>query len=573
MRFISVFFLFVLNLLILISSLNADWKAEVKNRHLNERYEISKMDTGILKIENRLTKTFKYINITDQESLSKTLSSKMQFFDLINTDTNLFKNKYRFFDKIEVSGVVGYPLVINDLNNNRLIDIVGSTYKEKEDSGLANCAIMELQSDSTFVLQKKYVRHDSIVNVLAETDVDKDGLNELNFKNALGEFQTYENTTINNYPDSLQFKYRMWTGTGEVGSETFVDMDNDGITDIIYVGDDTLPPDGNKVYVAEYDSTVHNFVQKFRYSPPEWRVSGFSVGDFDGDGFKEFATGSIDGDVYVFENQGNDAYDLVFSDTISTPNAYLTCATNDIDHNGKIEFFLGGSSYYNGVGGTKVYWFEADGNNHYYKKYTFFLSGTDVLGTTELYSYDVNADGIDDLVFAFAGSVVILIWERDHFRLHYYDWWENLWQEIQSVNIYDLFNDGRPNLLISTHDIKNLPEFNTYIYTNNFLTNISRNHYKIIKNFKLEQNYPNPFNNKTIISFSINQTFIINLFIYNINGKEVIKLVDHQVFNAGVHRVIWNCKDKHGKEVSSGVYLYSLKSCNYSLTKKMLLIR
>lgn len=567
------FFSYFLILFFMFNSLQADWKAEIVQRHLDERYKIERISDDVVKVENKISKYFKYVNIKDQGQFFKNLSSNMQIFDLMSIDTNQFKSKYQFFDKILVSGALGYPMVLKDLNNNNLLDIVGS-YKIEQDLKIANCAIFEIQADSSFQIKHLYSKFDSIVNVLDISDVDKDHLIELNFKKARGQlFLNYESNIKNNYPETLRFSYRMWQESGAIGSETFTDMDNDGITDIIYVGDDTLAPDGQKIYVAEYDSGLHNFVQKYRYSPPEWRVSGFSVGDFDGDGFKEFATGSIDGDVYVFENQRNDAYDLVFSDTISTPNAYLTCATNDIDHNGKIEFFLGGSSYYNGVGGTKVYWFEADGDNHYQKKYTFFLSGTDVLGTTELYSYDVNADGIDDLVFGFGGSVVILIWEEDHFRLHYLDWWENLWQEIQSVNIYDLFNDGKTDLFVSIEDIKNLPRLSTYIYLNNFVTGFGANENHILKDFKLDQNFPNPFNNNTNIRFFIKDYKLISLIIYDINGKEVVKLIDHRNLFAGEHRVVWNGKDKYGKEVSSGVYLYHLKSGQFSQIKKMLLIR
>ncbi|MHB2153380.1 FG-GAP repeat domain-containing protein [Calditrichota bacterium GD2] len=572
MRLNFQFILVLSGLLFFYNPLQADWKSEVAKRHLNERYAISKINSEVVKVESKITRAVKYVNIKDQGQLSKIHSSSMQIFDLMATDTNQFKNIYLLSNKIEVSGALGYPLVICDLNNNNQIDITG-TYKIEQDLELANCAIVELQSDSTFVLQKIYPSPDSIIIVLSATDLNKNGLIELNFNDAFGGFKNYENTTVDSYPDSSQFKYRMWTGTGEVGSETFLDLDKDGITDVLYVGDDTLPPHGHKIYVAEYDMHLNNFVQKFRYSPPDWRTSGFSVGDFDNDGFLEFATGSIEGDVFVFENQGNDAYDLIFSDTISTPNAYLTCATNDIDNNGKIEFFLGGSSYYNGVGGTKVYWFEADGNNHYHKKYTFFLSGTDVLGTTELYNYDVNADGVDDLVFAFAGSVVILIWDQDHFRLHYYDFWENMWQEIQSVNIYDLFNDGKPDLLVSLYDIKDIPRYGSLVFLNNYMTGIIGNKNDIFKNFKLEQNFPNPFNNKTIIRLFVKKNSVVTLTVYELSGKEVVRLIDHQVFNAGQHRIVWDGKDQNGREVSSGVYLYRLKSGNYSITKKMLLIR
>ena len=60
--------------------------------------------------------------------------------------------------------------------------------------------------------------------------------------------------------------------------------------------------------------------------------------------------------------------------------------------------------------------------------------------------------------------MIILIWDKDHFCLHYSDWWENLWQDIQNVNIYDLFWNGKPDLLISVNEIKDMAGLSTNIY-------------------------------------------------------------------------------------------------------------
>ena len=245
-----------------------------------------------------------------------------------------------------------------------------------------------------------------------------------------------------------------------------------------------------------------------------------------------------------------------------------------MDNNGKIEFFVGGSSYYNGIGGTKVYWFEADGNNNYNKKYTFFLSGTDVLGITEMYSYDVNADNIDDLVFAFSGSVVILIWNSDgYFELFYLDWLEDWDKEIHSVNIYDTYNTGRPDLYISYNDYHKAPAVYSDYFINNFITGITENIPTILKEVRLFQNYPNPFNNSTIIKFKLNKPQIVNLKIMDINGREVIILSKNKSYGAGNNEIRWNGKNKFGKEVSSGIYLYVISNGKQTLSGKMLLIK
>jgi hypothetical protein len=548
----------------------SDLKNELARLKSHNQYEITQIDETTIYLKHHLSGIEKYIDISTKAL--PTASDDMQFFDLINADTNLYRDRYLFDKNILVSGSLGYPLVFGDINQNGQLDITGS-YKLEQNYEIAECAIIELQPDSSFQLLKIY--HDSVVTVLSQTDVDRDNLIELNFKKAGGQvFYNYESITETGYPDSLNFVHRMWQISGAVGSETFGDLDGDGIIDVIYVGDDSLNPRGHKVYVAEYKSSINNFEQVFRFPPPEWRVSGFSTGDFDGDGFMEFVTGSIRGDVYICENTGDDSYEFIYSDTISTPNAYMTCATNDIDHNGKIEFFVGGSSFYYGTGGTRVYWFEANGDNQYRKVRSFFLSGTDVLGTTKLYSYDVNSDGVDDLVFGFGGSVVILIWDNfeKQFKLHYLDWLENWNQEIQSVNIYDVYNTGKPDLIVGINDIGNIPRLHSKIYSNNFITNIELPDV-IIENYYLGQNYPNPFNSVTTVPFYLPGREKVTLKIFDVTGKDVKTLINGQFVPGGKNHITWDGTNNFGKEVSTGIYLYQFKTEHFSQTKKLLLIK
>jgi hypothetical protein len=569
----SSFILFVVGLLFLqVVLAQNSWQEDLKKRHRAENYETTVIDQNIIKLKHKESGMEKYLDISDHPFDRKKIPETMQFFDLINADTNLFNYKYKFKNRILLSGSLGYPLLFGDVDNDTWLDIVGM-YKVYGITTPADCGIAELQIDSVFSIQKIY--KDTVVTPLSITDCDSDGLKEINFKIEGGqEFYNYEALTDTSYPDILNYHYRMWYVSGAVGSETFLDMDGDQILDVLYVGADTLPPHGQKVYIGEFDQTENNFVQKFRYPPPDWRVSGFSVGDFDQDGFQEFATGSIAGDVYIFENTGNDTYELIFSDTISAPNAYVTCATNDIDHNDKPEFFIGGSSYYNGIAGTKFYWYEANGNNRYQKIRTFFLWGTDVLGTTELYAYDVNADGIDDLCFAFGGSVVILTWNPDgFFDLYYLDWLENWDIEIQSVNIFDVYHNKQPALFVSYWSIHPPPAVYSNYYENRLITGIVHSEDRQPETSHLNQNYPNPFNSSTILSFYITRKMKIDLTIFDINGKEVNKLIQNHSFQPGMHEFTWNGRNSTGKEVSSGIYMYQLKSDHFVETKKLLLLR
>ena len=89
---------------------------------------------------------------------------------------------------------------------------------------------------------------------------------------------------------------------------------------------------------------------------------------------------------------------------------------------------------------------------------------------------------------------------------------------------------------------------------------------------KLEQNYPNPFNPKTEIKFSLSNEDQAVLKIFNLNGQEVITIVDHRL-SPGNHSVSWIGKDSMGREVASGIYFYKLVVGNITHKKKLILLR
>ena len=89
----------------------------------------------------------------------------------------------------------------------------------------------------------------------------------------------------------------------------------------------------------------------------------------------------------------------------------------------------------------------------------------------------------------------------------------------------------------------------------------------------LNGNYPNPFNPETAIYFSVAQTSsFVSLEIYNLKGQKIKTLIN-EILSAGSHSVVWNGTDKNEKPVSSGVYLYKMKTGNYVSTKKMILMK
>ena len=85
--------------------------------------------------------------------------------------------------------------------------------------------------------------------------------------------------------------------------------------------------------------------------------------------------------------------------------------------------------------------------------------------------------------------------------------------------------------------------------------------------YSLSQNYPNPFNPTTSISYQIPVAGNVTLKIYDLLGREVATLVNEQK-HIGSYEVKFN-----GRNLSSGMYLYQLRSGSFVETKKLILIK
>ena len=97
---------------------------------------------------------------------------------------------------------------------------------------------------------------------------------------------------------------------------------------------------------------------------------------------------------------------------------------------------------------------------------------------------------------------------------------------------------------------------------------------EIPKPYGLHQNYPNPFNPNTEISFMMKENSIGELSIYNVKGQKIKTIFSNSSIPKDELQIyIWNGKDESGKEVSTGVYLYELKTNREIYLKRMLLIK
>ncbi len=94
----------------------------------------------------------------------------------------------------------------------------------------------------------------------------------------------------------------------------------------------------------------------------------------------------------------------------------------------------------------------------------------------------------------------------------------------------------------------------------------------VVQEFRLEQNYPNPFNPSTTIRYQLPEAAEVELNVYDASGRKVVTLArGYQI--AGTHSVQWNGRDRFGRLVASGVYLYELKAGSFRDVKRMTFVR
>ncbi|RMF55067.1 MAG: T9SS C-terminal target domain-containing protein, partial [Calditrichaeota bacterium] len=105
-------------------------------------------------------------------------------------------------------------------------------------------------------------------------------------------------------------------------------------------------------------------------------------------------------------------------------------------------------------------------------------------------------------------------------------------------------------------------------------TDIQAEEHPPITSYSLQQNFPNPFNPATTIEFSLPQKAMVQLKIFDTNGKEIQTLLQ-KVLPSGVYQTQWSAEG-----VPSGTYFYRLKVYPQSKeqpifiqTRKMTLIR
>jgi len=485
-------------------------------------------------------------------------------------DTTLYAHKFRFWQKVNLAGGRDGTIPIEDINQNGLLEFYGRTRYTWPYGGQVDI----LEQNNQGIFQTAYSYDSTSIGVLGVGDINSDSINEVHLRTVdtlNGKF--YKADSIGALPTSFDFIF--YYHPNIIGNETFGDFDRNGITDCAFI-------DGNnpsRILISEFRDSINNFTTMFNMPTEGDDPAGFAVGDFDQDNKTELVIGTGLQQVYVVEAEDTNQYSVVWNGSAPSVAAYMLTSTNDIDNNGKPEFWIGGMDFTTGI--TTFWCYEANRDNNYIPVAGIELRYLVSLFTFYLQAVDIDNDGKEELVIDMGDYLLILQFTGKP-NQHSYDlFYAKIGETTQPSaifypsTIYDLNKDGRKDILLSM-DIWPPPDL-SYVLIQDTVTPVTENGSPMPSKFDLSQNYPNPCNPRTQIDYSIKSAELVSLQVYDLLGRQVAELVNEQQ-EPGNYSVEFSARGGStfaGKlyNLPSGIYVYVLSTGNFMDTKKLILLK
>jgi enediyne biosynthesis protein E4 len=527
----------------------------------------------------------------------------------------LYNNSGGVFTRVLGTGPVNDSLPFDgaswaDFDNDGNIDMCAVTWYDsvsvlyKNDGGGA----------FTFISGSLIVSDRGFSETCSWGDYDNDGLVDLivtNSRNSNSRNRLYRNIGSGNFERIDSGAIFLDAGILSRGVN-WADIDGDGKLDL---------------FIANETSSV-NYMYKNNGSGYFTKITGVSPttsggvswssswGDYDNDGDLDlFVANNNNQKNFLFRNDGNFTFTRIISDPIVNENGYFACSGwGDYDNDGDLDMFVTQA-----YGPANIYL-----KNHLYKNLlietgtpTFEKITTGDIVNDSGYTYgfawaDFDADGDLDLFGATTYG------ENQNNLAYLNDGNSNKWLEIKLKGVntnksaigskvkvkatiggisrwllrevsgqsgycgqnLDLhFGLGDAAIIdsvkiewqsgLTQHFVNIQPNQIINIEEGQVSIGIQHNGTEVPEGFKLHQNYPNPFNPVTKIKFDLTDAGFTSLDIYDITGRVVSTIVNTEL-KPGKYEIDWNAS---AGSISSGVYIYVLRSGGFVDSKKMILIK
>ncbi len=262
-------------------------------------------------------------------------------------------------------------------------------------------------------------------------DADGDGKPEilcgLGFNSYL-----YESAVTGQMPG---LNVQTWAGDGglQYWASRITDLDQDGKGEILMrVVDSDTEKDQFEVWETTGDNQFA-FVAALPNSTTgenHYGVPHAEVDDFDNDGRTDVLLGDSDGDVYIYENSGDNAYQAVWQDSLPLLDSIEFLSAGDFDGDGVTEFITGSHSD-PGINTEHEYdarhWYyriyDSVGNDNYQNVWEKRFFGFESLKEFKsgVSAGDVDADGRDEIfICVFPDFYVVEAVDPNNYELSYH---------------------------------------------------------------------------------------------------------------------------------------------------------
>lgn len=534
------------------------------------------ISTDVYRLTNRVGESRTFYLGSKENVIENNEPIDTTIINIWEIDTTKFSGMFTFWQQVQVNNTIWTLLPVGDLNNNGHPELYGFTDLRNNQILAGPVKIFERSDNGIY--ENIFTYDSSTFHVKGIADINRNGNNEIIIMayeyedSLLFYYPVYKSDTKHNLPTTFNFFF--YIDRLQINDMYFGDWDKNEITDCAFITSALweLP----LCIIAEYRDSINNFEELFRFETIDGDLSGFAIGDFDQDGRTELIFSSVYGNVFVIENQSKNEYSIVNQFPFPLTNSYMHATTNDIDGNGKPEFWIGGQDFSEGV--TVLQCYEADGDNRYRPVARLELRYLVSLNNFYIQAVDIDDDGKEEIIISIGNAILILKFVGSAHNHLYKLWFAKFGEATQPdaqfypAVIADLDGDARKDLLIPmTRYTPGITYAFSYILRQGKPSGITES---VSGDIPLEfiQSYPNPFNSESTISFNITETSNVQIKIYNTLGKEITTLLEEQL-SPGEYNIHWEARDKYGNPLPSGVYFISLQSENDFKTTKTLFLK
>lgn len=325
-------------------------------------------------------------------------------YNVYDLDSSVYSGIYEEWIWTGITGRATRPFKVGDINNDGIPEFYGRRYDTRTNPITDYWGIAEYDPSNEKIIEK-HTWIPSVFDLFVYNgpiyDIDKDGNDEVymigvSLYDTLLYFygRSYKENPETGLATDINFDFRDW---GQMNDTEFGDFDGDNLTDIVYFmnGPSTIK-------IGKFNPGIVNFDSTFWYRtyPEAAFAAGFSTGDVDNDGYADIVLATSRGIIWVYEYQPDiENYVRIFEADAGIFNTYTHFNTNDIDGNGKIEFWVGGDAFFNGEAITRYFCFESDDNNSYKPVHMIELRGIFSTNAYNAFEVDIDKDGKSEIGF------------------------------------------------------------------------------------------------------------------------------------------------------------------------------